>query len=70
MNAIIICLCGRKNKLIDLRPVECKCGVKLSIRGEENVPYATIPEDTLDERRANGHKIVNEAPAGWWERRP
>jgi len=66
MDAIITCICGKENKLKNGRSKKCRCGAVLSIRGAQNIPYATIPENSLAERRRNGKKVVNSKPAGRW----
>ena len=65
-DAIVICLCGKRNKLVNGRSKKCRCGVVLSIKGKESIPIATIPENSLEERKRRGKQVVNDAPRGWW----
>lgn len=71
------CLCGRVRRVGMGNKVICRCGVALT--HEEGVtgmvtPFATIPEDSLEERIANGKLVINRQPEivdyQWKLRRP
>lgn len=64
MNVFIRCICGQKNKVpASGKKVTCRaCGAGLRIDGIR--PVVSIPEDSIDERKKNGKRIILRRPQG------
>lgn len=67
---IIRCICGRNVRVPFGGSAPCgQCGARLEAKfdGEYVQPWVHIPEDSLDERRANGKSINHSEPVvrGW-----
>ena len=65
MNARITCICGKKTKVSNGRKVNCpNCGALLKMDGV--IPIVRIPEDSIQERKANGKPVMLRRPVGRW----
>lgn len=65
--AVVRCICGRRVILCTGKRCEaqCKCGATVrfgfSLKRQRR-PIVTIPEDSLAERIAAGHRVKHDAP--------
>jgi hypothetical protein len=64
----VTCICGRVHNLIHggNNTKTCRCGTVLRMDAGSDRPIATIPESSIQERRANGHKVKTSAPLAKW----
>lgn len=59
------CLCGRVRRVGMGNKVMCGCGAVLSHEANTDgmvTPFVTIPEDSLEERVANGKLVIHRQP--------
>jgi len=68
MIATVICLCGKRHRVEPGgKRKNCSCGAQVWVKalgGGLFQPMVLIPEDSLEERMANGKRVLLRKPSG------